>query len=122
MTTCMQHAMFGGVLTVLRVTVLLLPFMCPVRALSKAADEGLLTSGFFWIPSLGGPTSMTMRQAVRQQHTQRERSCCQRSVAACSRVLRGVGWVLCGGPGARVRGTHPAAASPVQDHMLTFCC
>jgi len=34
------------------------------RALTKAADEGLLTSGFFWIPSLGGPTSMAMRQAV----------------------------------------------------------
>jgi hypothetical protein len=33
--------------------------------LTKAADEGLLTSGFFWIPSLGGPTSMAMRQAVR---------------------------------------------------------
>eukprot|EP00879_Flechtneria_rotunda_P020718 GHRR01021804.1.p1 GENE.GHRR01021804.1~~GHRR01021804.1.p1 ORF type:complete len:405 (+),score=126.33 GHRR01021804.1:88-1302(+) len=33
------------------------------RALTKAADEGLLTSGFFWIPSLGGPTSMAMRQA-----------------------------------------------------------
>eukprot|EP00775_Hariotina_reticulata_P005232 gene5232-5468_t len=33
------------------------------RALTKAADDGLLTSGFFWIPSLGGPTSMAMRQA-----------------------------------------------------------
>lgn len=32
------------------------------RALTKAADDGLLTSGFFWIPSLGGPTSMAMRQ------------------------------------------------------------
>jgi hypothetical protein len=38
--------------------------LCTCRALSKAADDGLLTSGFFWIPSLGGPTSMTMRQAV----------------------------------------------------------
>jgi YidC/Oxa1 family membrane protein insertase len=35
------------------------------RALTKAADDGLLTSGFFWIPSLGGPTTMTARQAVR---------------------------------------------------------
>eukprot|EP00878_Enallax_costatus_P013245 GHUV01013847.1.p1 GENE.GHUV01013847.1~~GHUV01013847.1.p1 ORF type:complete len:328 (+),score=122.55 GHUV01013847.1:184-1167(+) len=33
------------------------------RALTKAADDGLLTSGFFWIPSLGGPTSMASRQA-----------------------------------------------------------
>lgn len=33
------------------------------RALTKAADDGLLTDGFFWIPSLGGPTSLTARQA-----------------------------------------------------------
>lgn len=33
------------------------------RALTKAADDGLLTAGFFWIPSLGGPTTMTARQA-----------------------------------------------------------
>ncbi|KAF8071109.1 ALB3.2 [Scenedesmus sp. PABB004] len=33
------------------------------RALTKAADDGLLTSGFFWIPSLGGPTSIAARQA-----------------------------------------------------------
>ncbi len=33
------------------------------RALTKAADDGLLTSGFFWIPSLGGPTSLASRQA-----------------------------------------------------------
>lgn len=33
------------------------------RALTKAADDGLLTSGFYWIPSLGGPTTMSMRQA-----------------------------------------------------------
>lgn len=38
------------------------------RALTKAADEGLLTAPFFWIPSLGGPTSMTARQAVRTPH------------------------------------------------------
>jgi YidC/Oxa1 family membrane protein insertase len=37
------------------------------RALTKAADDGLLTSGFFWIPSLGGPTSMTERAAVRMR-------------------------------------------------------
>lgn len=41
-----------------------LPCVLCCRALTKAADEGLLTSGFFWIPSLGGPTSMAMRQAV----------------------------------------------------------
>jgi YidC/Oxa1 family membrane protein insertase len=35
------------------------------RALTKAADDGLLTAGFFWIPSLGGPTDMAARQAVR---------------------------------------------------------
>ncbi|GBF91755.1 hypothetical protein Rsub_04059 [Raphidocelis subcapitata] len=33
------------------------------RALTKAADDGLLTSGFYWIPSLGGPTTLSMRQA-----------------------------------------------------------
>lgn len=33
------------------------------RALSKAADDGLLTSGFFWIPSLGGPSSMAAQKA-----------------------------------------------------------
>jgi len=31
------------------------------RALSNAADDGLLTEGFFWIPSLGGPTTMAAR-------------------------------------------------------------
>ena len=34
------------------------------RALTKAADDGLLTSGFFWIPSLAGPSSLAARQAV----------------------------------------------------------
>ena len=38
------------------------------RALTKAADDGLLTSGFFWIPSLGGPTTLTARQAVCGRH------------------------------------------------------
>lgn len=28
------------------------------RALTNAASDGLLTDGFFWIPSLGGPSSM----------------------------------------------------------------
>lgn len=28
------------------------------RALSNVADEGLLTEGFFWIPSLAGPTKL----------------------------------------------------------------
>ena len=28
------------------------------RALTNAASDGLLTEGFFWIPSLGGPSSM----------------------------------------------------------------
>ncbi|KAM6589485.1 hypothetical protein CsatA_012090 [Cannabis sativa] len=32
------------------------------RALSNVADEGLLTEGFFWIPSLSGPTSIAARQ------------------------------------------------------------
>jgi len=31
------------------------------RALSNAAAEGLLTDGFFWIPSLGGPASIASR-------------------------------------------------------------
>ena len=34
------------------------------RALLLAADEGLLKDGFFWIPSLAGPTSISARQAV----------------------------------------------------------
>ena len=33
------------------------------RALSNAASEGLLTDGFYWIPSLGGPTSIASRNA-----------------------------------------------------------
>ncbi|GAV59799.1 60KD_IMP domain-containing protein [Cephalotus follicularis] len=32
------------------------------RALSNVADEGLLTEGFFWIPSLAGPTTIASRQ------------------------------------------------------------
>jgi len=31
------------------------------RALSNAATEGELTAGFYWIPSLGGPTSIAAR-------------------------------------------------------------
>ncbi|EXB82457.1 ALBINO3-like protein 1 [Morus notabilis] len=33
------------------------------RALSNVADEGLLTEGFFWIPSLSGPTTIAARQS-----------------------------------------------------------
>ncbi|XP_044491431.1 ALBINO3-like protein 1, chloroplastic isoform X1 [Mangifera indica] len=33
------------------------------RALSNVADEGLLTEGFFWIPSLAGPTAIAARQS-----------------------------------------------------------
>lgn len=33
------------------------------RALSNVADEGLLTEGFFWIPSLSGPTAIGARQS-----------------------------------------------------------
>jgi YidC/Oxa1 family membrane protein insertase len=33
------------------------------RALTKAADDGLLASGFFWIPSLAGPATLESRQA-----------------------------------------------------------
>ncbi|RCV39971.1 hypothetical protein SETIT_9G014200v2 [Setaria italica] len=32
------------------------------RALSNVANEGLLTEGFFWIPSLAGPTTIGARQ------------------------------------------------------------
>ncbi|KAI8526955.1 hypothetical protein RHMOL_Rhmol12G0039000 [Rhododendron molle] len=32
------------------------------RALSNVADEGLLNEGFFWIPSLAGPTTIAARQ------------------------------------------------------------
>lgn len=33
------------------------------RSLTQAAEEGLLTEGFFWIPSLAGPTTIAARQA-----------------------------------------------------------
>jgi len=33
------------------------------RALSNAADDGLLKEGFFWIPSLSGPTTIAARTA-----------------------------------------------------------
>ncbi|CAM0877977.1 unnamed protein product [Alopecurus aequalis] len=33
------------------------------RALSNVANEGLLTEGFFWIPSLAGPTTISARQS-----------------------------------------------------------
>ena len=39
------------------------------RALSNVADEGLLTEGFFWIPSLAGPTTLAAQKAVRFLHT-----------------------------------------------------
>jgi len=32
------------------------------RALTNVANEGLLTDGFFWIPSLAGPTSLAERE------------------------------------------------------------
>ena len=35
------------------------------RALGNVADEGLLTEGFFWIPSLAGPTTLAAQKAVR---------------------------------------------------------
>ena len=35
------------------------------RALSNVADEGLLTEGFFWIPSLAGPTTLALQKSVR---------------------------------------------------------
>jgi membrane protein insertase Oxa1/YidC/SpoIIIJ len=40
------------------------------RALTRAADEGLLTSGFFWIPSLAGPSSIAARQSVSSRQPQ----------------------------------------------------
>lgn len=33
------------------------------RALSNVAEEGLLSDGFFWIPSLGGPTTLAAQKA-----------------------------------------------------------
>ncbi|GAY38124.1 hypothetical protein CUMW_034320 [Citrus unshiu] len=33
------------------------------QALSNVANEGLLTEGFFWIPSLSGPTTIAARQS-----------------------------------------------------------
>lgn len=33
------------------------------RALSNAADDGLLSEGWFWIPSLAGPTSVAAHKA-----------------------------------------------------------
>ena len=35
------------------------------RALQNVADEGLLLEGFFWIPSLAGPSSNAANKAVR---------------------------------------------------------
>lgn len=35
------------------------------RALSNVADEGLLKEGFFWIPSLAGPTTLALQKSVR---------------------------------------------------------
>lgn len=35
------------------------------RALSNVADEGLLQEGFFWIPSLAGPTTLALQKSVR---------------------------------------------------------
>ncbi|KAI8471001.1 MAG: 60Kd inner membrane protein-domain-containing protein [Monoraphidium minutum] len=32
------------------------------KALTQAADDGLLVEGFFWIPSLGGPATLAMRE------------------------------------------------------------
>ena len=46
------------------------------RALSNVADEGLLTEGFFWIPSLAGPTSTAAQKAV---------SCCREGASALLR-------------------------------------
>ena len=37
------------------------------RALSNVADEGLLTDGFFWIPSLAGPTTVNVSAHARLQ-------------------------------------------------------
>lgn len=34
------------------------------RALSNVAEEGLLKEGFFWIPSLGGPTTLAAQKTV----------------------------------------------------------
>ena len=34
------------------------------RALSNVADEGLLKEGWFWIPSLAGPSSLASRASV----------------------------------------------------------
>lgn len=39
------------------------------RALSNVAEEGLLSDGFFWIPSLGGPTTLAAQKAVRSSVT-----------------------------------------------------
>lgn len=52
------------------------------RALSKAAEDGLLTSGFFWIPSLGGPTSMAANKAV--SHVISQVVVCPASRAFCT--------------------------------------
>ena len=45
----------------LPVLVTLPVFIGLYRALSAAANEGLLTEGFFWIPSLSGPTSAALK-------------------------------------------------------------
>jgi membrane protein insertase Oxa1/YidC/SpoIIIJ len=55
------------------------------RALSNVADEGLLTEGFFWIPSLAGPTSLAAQKAVRRGR--RARSCAWKESQECSLLL-----------------------------------
>lgn len=38
-------------------------FIALYRTLSQVSSEGLLTEGFYWIPSLSGPTTIAARQA-----------------------------------------------------------
>ena len=65
------------------------------RALTNAASDGLLTEGFFWIPSLGGPSSMGDNASG-----------------------RGLGWLFPLVDGAPPIGWHDAAAYLVLPIML----
>jgi YidC/Oxa1 family membrane protein insertase len=65
------------------------------RALTNAASDGLLTEGFFWIPSLGGPSTM-----------------------ADNTSGRGLGWLFPLIDGAPPIGWHDAAAYLVLPVLL----
>ena len=81
--------------------------MC--RALSNVAEDGLLTEGFFWIPSLGGPTTLAAQKAVCTVFNLLIASSCPaRHLAEASSA--GSGWHACKACGTHVH-LHGSACS-----------